>query len=584
MFLLLERNHAHLIQTNYMLLCTPKFVRCCFFTFDGVTLGIAMGTFGLWKYVAAHNVQYAADKKVGGGVDHMFLDMNGLMHMSYSKASPTSATTMKNLKSLIQKLLNLYNPTKSLIVVFDGPAPTAKLRTQRERRQSMLKNSESMELNEAQIVTGSPFVLDCEKEIIEMLRIGAAQKKLCGVEIDGMLVLRVNGSTVPGEGEIKIGEELRRLPYVAGAYDPDDRVVVVGNDSDLILTCIACTPYHNFFVVNPFTFVATHVGELMTHWTNVDSVRKLPLELLPSFRLDFVFLALLAGGDHYPGIEDDWLQLWRRYRKLRLDGGFFRQSLVTRDSKGETQLHWELFRAVAARDHGVMQHYVGSKNKRKTVKAQGSTTAPESGIQLLKDVRWSFDMVSGQPCSDYYHHHRGEAPRLSSLRSALGSKGVNGQSAVVHSTVPPLLPLQVYVAVIGVSRLLPVAIRNSIDSTTLKAFEQTLSVGKILSSVEEFFKVLRLDQLSNVEKLALKFGDICDVIALDPTLDVVSSRSFFSYPVDVNQISFKNLYDSRGVRLMRIRPVADAAVPVVEPIPGIADEVVSSSDEVVETC
>jgi hypothetical protein len=540
-----------------------------------------MGTFGLWKYIAAHNVQYAADKKVGGGVDHMFFDMNGLMHMSYSKASPTSATTIKNLKSLIQKLLNLYNPRKSLIVVFDGPAPTAKLRTQRERRQTMLKSNESMELNEAQIVTGSAFVIECEKEILEFLKTGAAQKKLCGVEIDSMMVLRVNGSTVPGEGEVKIGQEMRRLPHI-GAYDPDDRIVVVGNDSDLILTCVACTSYHNFFVINPFTFVATHVGELMSHWTNVDSVRKLPLELLPSFRLDFVFLALLAGGDHYPGIEDDWLQLWRRYRKLRLDGGFFRQALVTRDGKGETQLHWELFRAVAARDHGIMQHYAGSKNKRKTVKAQGSTTTPESGVQLLKGVRWSFDMVSGQPCSDYYFHHRGEAPRLSSLRSALSAKGVNGQSAVVHSALPPLLPLQVYVAVIGVARLLPAAVRNSIDSATLKAFEQTSSVGKILSSVVEFFKVVPIEQLSKAEKIALTFGDVNDVIVSASDCEVEAVRSFFLYPPDVNQIFFKGLYDSRGTRLVRIRPVEVAVAQVVEPVfqPSSTDE---CSEEGVET-
>lgn len=509
-----------------------------------------MGTFGLWKYVAAHNVQYAADKKVEGGVDHLFLDMNGLMHMCYSKATPTKAATIKNLKSLLQKILNLYSPRKTLFVIFDGPAPTAKLHTQRERRRSMLK-VENLELNEAQIVTGSPFVIECEREILEFMRAGVAQMKLCGIDISDMMVLRVNGSTVPGEGEVKIGQEMKRLPYIAGPYNPDDRVVVVGNDSDLVLTCVACPAYHNLYVINPCTFVSTNVGELMTHWTNVDSHRKLPLELLPSFRLDFVFLALLAGGDHYPGIEDDWLQLWRKYRKLRLDGGFFRQSLVTRDNKGDTQLNLELLRAAVARDHGVMQHYAGSKNKRKTVKAQGSTTSPDSGIQLLRGVRWSFEMVSGRSCPDYYFHHRGEAPRLSSLRSALSSKGVNGQTAVVRSDKLPLRPLQVYVAVIGVAKLMPVAIRSAVDGNSLKSFEQTTSVGKILSSVSEFFEALSIEQLTSVEAAALDFGDVFDAFPSSASAD---DTSFFSYPDDVVQISFKGLYDPRGVRLLRVRP------------------------------
>lgn len=517
-----------------------------------------MGTFGLWKYVASHNVQYASDKKVPGGIDHMFLDMNGIMHMCYSKATPTKAATIKNIKALLQKLLNTYTPRKTLVVVFDGPAPTAKLRTQRERRQSMLKNSEPLELNEAQIVTGSSFVLECEREIVEFLRVGADQRKLCGNPIDEMVVLRVNGSTVAGEGEIKIGQEMQRLPEAAGPYDPDDRIVVVGNDSDLVLTCIACTPYHNFFVVNPFTFVATYVGELMTHWTNVDANRKLPMELLPSFRLDFVFIALLAGGDHYPGIEDEWLHLWRKYRHLRLDGGFFRQSLLSRDSQGVTHLHWEFLRAVVARDHGVMQHYAGSKNKRRAVKDQGSTAAPESGLQLLKGVRWSFEMVAGRPCSDYYFHHRGDAPRLSSLRSALGAKGVDTHTCVVVSDRLPLVPLQVYVAVIGVARFLPDAVRKCVvDTAALKTFEETTSVGKILAFVAEFFNSVSVSDLSPLESIAMHFGDTVDLITLlsdSKKVGVTDQKTFFSYPASVAQIQFKNLYDSRGVKLPRIRP------------------------------
>lgn len=530
-----------------------------------------MGTFGLWKYVAAHNVQYAADKQVPGGVDHLFLDMNGIMHTCYSKDHPTRSATVKNVLALLNKLFQQFTPRKSLVVVFDGPAPTAKLRTQRERRQSMIRNPQKQELNEAQIVTGSTFVLECEEEVLQYINHGVAGGKIGGsIATEHMTRVSLVGSCVPGEGEIKIAEELKQIFSTAidqGVYDADDQIVIVGNDSDLILTSIACTAYHNFYVVNPYTFVSTNVGELFAHWVNAVPNRQLHLELLPSYRIDFVFLMLLAGGDHYPGVEDDCIFLWRKYRKLRADGGFFRATIVRGDD-----INWELLRAVVARDHSVMQHYAGSKNKRKTVQAQGNTAPGEPGLQLLRGARWSLHMLRGFGCSDYYFHHRGDVCKVGNLRSALNGSGVQAHTKLIPNAQPPLTPLQVYCSVIGAPQFLPAAVVDALESSgTLRKFAETLSVGTILSTVKDAFDVVDSKKLTAKERQLMTFGDMSLLIGRknpEPAASVLASEDdklrgestkaatscVFEYPVDVTEIRLRNLYDSRCFKVSRSKP------------------------------
>lgn len=524
-----------------------------------------MGTFGLWKYVSSHNVAQQADAKVPKPIEHLFLDMNGIMHMSYTKQAPTAQATIKNILALVQKLIHLYPPSQSLVLVFDGTAPTSKLRTQRERRQTMIRSPEKVELNEAQIVTGSTFVLHVEEEVEKFVREGLASGKLCGELTSGLSNVIIIGSRVPGEGETKIGQEIRALyssQVARGSYSSADRFVIVGNDSDLILTCIAATPYHNFFLVNPYTFVATCVGELMTHWVNAVPNRQLLLEHLPSFRMDFVFLMLLAGGDHFPGIEEDAVFLWRKYRKLRADGGFFRQSLIRGD-----EINWEFLRQVVAKDHGHMQHYTGSKNKRQTVKSHGSSAPAEPGFQLLRGARWALNMVAGNECSDYFFHFRGEQAKIGNLRAALNSGGLQSNSKVVVSPALPLKPLQVYCAVMGALQFLPKPVQNILEVRGLNIkFATTLSVGTILSIIQDVFEVYDDKLLTKREKLLTEFGE--RVILVNSATDSSSvdserlaSRSTlltaipnFQYPDDVVEITFLNLYDSRYVKLAKLTP------------------------------
>lgn len=121
------------------------------------------------------------------------------------------------------------------------------------------------------------------------------------------------GSTVPGEGEAKISQALAFLSQSRGrtntytdksnyeyrtnhknnhyntfsnssngnynnvknkmnemhyntyrrAYNANDTIVIVGNDIDLVLTCVGTTPYHNLSLLGPSSLQIIHVDEIL---------------------------------------------------------------------------------------------------------------------------------------------------------------------------------------------------------------------------------------------------------------------------------------------------------------------------------
>ena len=490
-----------------------------------------MGVAGLWKYLGAHNISklLPSNGKITTEVHHLFLDMNGVMHTAYTKKSPTIAATIAATIAIVKQMLELFNPSETVVLVFDGPAPVSKLAEQRDRRRSQMGDSQNVELNEAEIVTGGPFVLKCEKEVVAFMQDYVASGRSRSARV------RINGSTVPGEGETKIANELQavfELQVAAGRYNGHDNIVLVGNDSDLILTSVACTAFSNFFVVNPFSLIVHCVGDLFQHWIHAVPNKHLPIEHLPTHRIDFVFIMLLAGGDHYAGIEEDAVDLWRKYRKLRADGGFYRRPLV----KNEIfEIEWELLRQMCARDVGRMIHYVGSKNKRQQAKAsQGTSVSPELGTMLLKGAMWGLRTVCTGACPDYYFQTKGEKPRVSHLRSALGRGGLASAVLIAPNSAPPMLPLQVFVGVASAKRFLPNAVQEVITGNVkFQRFVQLSSSSSIANMIVEIFAALDESKLSNNERELMRFGS--PVAMSSPKGEQV----VYSFPIEANCVRFQ---------------------------------------------
>ncbi len=67
------------------------------------------------------------------GVDHLYVDMNSLLHNSL-RNSRTVERFHEKLHMKLDGIMKAACPRKSVMLAVDGPAPIAKLMTQRERR------------------------------------------------------------------------------------------------------------------------------------------------------------------------------------------------------------------------------------------------------------------------------------------------------------------------------------------------------------------------------------------------------------------------------------------------------------------
>lgn len=420
-----------------------------------------MGVKGLWSYVEHHNIQYAYPNKnaradcYGVNPRHLLVDMNAVMHIAYDAATPTAAATLRAVAAKVDELLAKVRPRETLVLVYDGVAPIAKLKTQKERRTSLsvhpprpatsatARSSASVcaggpirvspwytcdpvlgevPLHREEIVCGSEFVLACEEYVTAYL-----QRRKSHYSWERLLVC---GCREQGEGEVKIAALLRHLwaaTVANGSFSADDAVSLVGNDSDLILVAMAAVPFSYLTVIDPYDVSLTSLRELLDHWTHAVPNPPLPAELLLSYRVDFVFLMLLAGDDYYDGIRNDSVALWRRYRHLRANEGYFRRALV---SGPHFELDLEFLRAVFART-GSMAAQLSRvpRKKRKTVKAQvrggtGGGCARE-GTQLLAAALWSMrGYVTGR-CVDYgFLAHQEGPPSVGALRAAAQVRGL----------------------------------------------------------------------------------------------------------------------------------------------------------------
>jgi 5'-3' exonuclease len=70
-------------------------------------------------------------------VDHLCIDMNQVIHSCIRSKTPTALQRNgKRIYSELDSILSSVFPKKSLVLVFDGPAPFAKLQTLRSLRSS----------------------------------------------------------------------------------------------------------------------------------------------------------------------------------------------------------------------------------------------------------------------------------------------------------------------------------------------------------------------------------------------------------------------------------------------------------------
>ncbi len=181
-------------------------------------------------FLEKHYVAWKQLKTMAPPLDHVCIDLNQLLHSAY-RTNDGDAVLCNSLDSLFR----ITKPKKSIVLAVDGPPPFAKLYTCRSRR---LESADLSKYTPGTYVMGK-FVNTISNYVHKRLR-------------------RYSNATVylsaaekAGEGELKILQYLHShilSPQPNG--QSDDKVLLVGGDSDLLLQSLSlCQRMRNLVVI-----------------------------------------------------------------------------------------------------------------------------------------------------------------------------------------------------------------------------------------------------------------------------------------------------------------------------------------------
>ncbi|KAL3929769.1 MAG: hypothetical protein SGPRY_001820, partial [Prymnesium sp.] len=185
-----------------------------------------LGVGGYCNWIESNFPRSHTSAVQGEGVDVLAIDMNGLIHSQLRHHA--LAMIMKQLVAV----LRFARPSSSVLLAFDGPAPLAKMITQRQRRAKSSRGWSSLD-------AAKPSPLHATPGTSFMARAEAAVLYVCYSELGSArgrrLSFYLSGADVPGEGEVKI---LDWLMTCERPRKTNPTVCVVGGDGDLVLQAL----------------------------------------------------------------------------------------------------------------------------------------------------------------------------------------------------------------------------------------------------------------------------------------------------------------------------------------------------------
>lgn len=233
--------------------------------------------------------------------------MNQILHQAARKSTSRPAFASAIFKEL-DKCLRNCQPRKSIYFAFDGPAPLAKLMTQRKRRDkshteyqkpppassSYSRNKRAPNtrkcIDRLELTPGVDMMYYI-RDAIEYWTYSRLQRDHTFANVR----VHISGADVPGEGELKLMDYCR----VDGMVNFNDSVVVVGGDADILLQALATTCVKNLFVIlRKFDGGSSKKPKnyVLSVWELARSFERLFPGESSSIRIDFILLSILNGN------------------------------------------------------------------------------------------------------------------------------------------------------------------------------------------------------------------------------------------------------------------------------------------------
>ena len=260
-------------------------------------------------------------------VDNLYIDGNSIVYDAYNKMDfdkLTESVAVSIIRSVILKIeeyISIINPSKTVIIAFDGVAPVAKLEQQRSRRykswyqneitRMIFKKEKDDSWNTTAITPGTKFMAELNDVVSKHFNSASFTR----LNVQDIIV---SGSNNVGEGEHKIFDYMRmnlEKHFI-------ETTVIYGLDADLIMLSInhlsICPNIYLFretphFIqsidssLKPDANYFLDIPELTkTIVKNMNNDRELTLEQQKNKVFDYIFLCFFLGNDflpHFPAVN-----------------------------------------------------------------------------------------------------------------------------------------------------------------------------------------------------------------------------------------------------------------------------------------
>ncbi|KAF5830776.1 XRN 5'-3' exonuclease N-terminus-domain-containing protein [Dunaliella salina] len=403
-------------------------------------------------------------------VDHLYIDLNSVLH-SALRTGITWEKFHKVLHSRLNDIVDKTNPRKTVMLAADGPAPLAKLITQRERRKKVSSKKEVKgAISSTALTPGTHFMADVTLSLAYWVHTKLSQHRFSHLQFE------LSDATVQGEGEVKILGRLARHWYAHGEKDTH---VILGDDADLVL--MACVSWmDNLYVANSamaglqqgiqsdmpvFCTALLHKAWLSKMFHPSHSQMKMgDRAKLLGAKMDLMLLAVLASGNDYlPPLRGVALSsgasggLWPYYWSLRKSSSQGAASSICHVDEDTGVPYIDLMQLASLLR--ACTHY---HEKADTDPWDGIKATADAG-NYLRGCIWLLDMYINGTCPDYRYTYDGSAPSASRLIDACEQLAAEQQQPyLTHAQYGPLQPerLQPLLPFASAMALLPASGRS----------------------------------------------------------------------------------------------------------------------------